>query len=169
MTKANRPRRHAALGVSLLMALTGIAAYTFLAGSASATGRALTGDFCATPTGGMFCMQITWDGVTYGTNNRAVLSLRPGEYWLTVTDNTTMHNFALRSCPGSTLPCNSTNPAATTTEITTVAGTPGEVTDKLHLSFGTYRLYCSVVSSRGSHEAAGMFVDFGVGGVGELG
>ncbi len=172
MTKAHRPRGRAALVLGLLAALTAVSAYAFSAVSASADGRPLTGAFCTTPAASMFCMQITWDGVVY---SHALfpdqdLQLRPGTYWLTVNDDSSMHDFALRSCPGSTAACTSANPAATTpSEITTVLGTPGEVTDKVHLAFGTYRLYCDVTSARGTHEGGGMYVDFEVGGVGQLG
>ncbi len=157
--------------LALLTAVSGIAVYAFSAASASADGRPLTGAFCTTPTASMFCMQITWDGVDY---SHALypdrdLQLRPGNYWLTVNDNSSMHDFALRSCPGSTLPCTSLNPTATTTQITPVMGAPGEVTDRVRLEFGTYRLYCDVTSARGNHEGAGMYVDFEVGGVGQLG
>lgn len=172
MTQASRSRGRAALVLALLAAVTGISAYAFSAASASADGRPLAGAFCTTPAGSMFCMALTWDGVVYSQalSPDRDLQIRPGTYWLTVNDENAMHDFVLRSCPGSTLPCTSTNPAATTpTGITTVAGTPGDVTDKLHLSSGTYRLYCDVVSSRGSHENSGMYVDFEVGGVGQLG
>jgi hypothetical protein len=169
MTKAHRPRGRTAVLVAVLTTVAAMAAYAFSAASASADGRALQGDFCSF-NGSMLCMGITWDGVTYGTANRDDLSLRPGTYWLTVTDNTTMHDFALRSCPGSTLACTALNPAATTSEITTAAGTPGEVTDKVLLTYGTYRLYCDVGAGTAfSHETRGMYVDFEVGGVGELG
>jgi hypothetical protein len=140
----------------------------FWSTAASADGRSLQGAFCMTNTTpmSMLCMQLTWDGVTYGTNNRADLELRPGTYWLSVTDDSPFHDFALRSCPGSTSPCNSTNPAATATEITTAAfATPDPVTDKIQLDYGTYRLYCNV----DGHEGRGMYVDFEVGGVGQLG
>jgi hypothetical protein len=105
-------------------------------------------------------MAITWDGVEYGTRNREALSLRPGTYWLTVNDAVTFHNFALKSCPGSDTTCESGD----VQEITTIPGTPGEVTVKLNLGHGTYRLFCQL----GNHESRGMFVDFAVGGVGQV-
>jgi hypothetical protein len=36
---------------------------------------------------------------------------------------------------------------------------------KINLEHGTYRLFCDVPS----HEAAGMYIDFEVGGVGQVG
>lgn len=166
ITRANSSRGRVAVLLAALTAVGAIAAYAFMAGAASAHGRTLGGDFC-TFNGSMFCMTLTWDGVAYGTPNRADLALRPGTYWLTVNDTSAMHDFALRSCPGSTLPCNATNPAATTAQFTTQAGTPGEVTEKTLLRYGTYRLYCDV--GNGFHETRGMYVDFEVGGVGQLG
>jgi MBG domain (YGX type)/Putative Ig domain len=93
----------------------------------------------------------------YGTPNRTALDLQPGTYALTVHDTASAHDFALRSCPGSTLTCDSTNPLGTTAEITTAAQV-ATVTETLTLTHGTYRLYCDV----DSHEARGMFVDFTV-------
>ena len=135
-----------------------IAAVTVYVVTASASGRALEGAFCTTNTGGFLCMSLTWDGVEYGTRNREALSLRPGTYWITVNDPSRFHNFALRSCPDSASPCGSGD----VDELTTVAGTPGEVTIKLPLEHGTYRLFCT------PHEGSEMFVDFAVGGVGQV-
>ena len=129
--------------------------------TASASGRALEGGFCTTNTGGRLCMALTWDGVEYGTRNRTDLSLRPGTYWLTVNDANQFHNFTLRSCPDSDSTCDSGD----VQEIITVPGTPGEVTLKLRLEHGTYRLLCDAAN----HEGGGMYVDFAVGGVGQVG
>jgi len=129
--------------------------------TASASGRALEGAFCTTNTGSPICMALTWDGVEYGTRNRADLSLRPGTYWLTVDDTSRFHNFSLRSCPDSDSPCESGD----VQEITGIPDAPGEVTVKLRLAHGTYRLFCET----GNHETLGMFVDFAVGGVGQVG
>ena len=84
MTRVSSPRGRGAvlLGMIAVLGLTTV----YVVATASADGRALTGDYCTTPTGGTRCMQITWDGVAYGTNNRDDLTLRPGEYWLTVND-----------------------------------------------------------------------------------
>jgi uncharacterized cupredoxin-like copper-binding protein len=128
---------------------------------ASAEGRALVGDFCSA--NHFRCMTLTWDGVAYGTPNRTDLSLRPGTYWLTVNDTSSMHDFVLRSCPDSTSPCDQSS-GGTANEITTPMFT-GTVTEKVLLDHGTYRLFCNV----DGHEAQGMFVDFEVGGVGQVG
>jgi hypothetical protein len=45
--------------------------------TASADGQALQGAFCSTPANHL-CMSLTWNGVAYGSDNRADLSLRPG-------------------------------------------------------------------------------------------
>ena len=175
MIQTSRTRVRTSLALAVVTAVTGISAYAFSAASASADGRPLTGAFCTntnvTGFAAMFCTQLTWDGVVY---SHALypdrdLQIRPGTYWLTVNDDSSMHDFVLRSCPGSTLPCNSTNPTATNDLLTPVIGTPGDVTNKINFRFGTYRLYCDVATSRGTHEAAGMYVDFEVGGVGQLG
>ena len=48
------------------------------------------------------------------------------------------------------------------------------VTTKIHLDHGTYRLFCDVgnganFDTLGFHEKQGMYVDFVVGGVGQVG
>jgi uncharacterized cupredoxin-like copper-binding protein len=144
------------------LAVTGaIAAYTVLA--ASADGRSLQGAFCATSTGNHFCISLTWNGVEYGTNNRADLALRPGTYWITVNDNSPFHNFALRSCPDATSSCETGD--GSVQELTTIPDASGEVTTKILLQHGTYRLFCAAAG----HESAGMYVDFEVGGEGQVG
>ena len=142
----------------LFVVMAALAVYSV---TASASGRALEGAFCTTNTGSVLCLALTWDGVEYGTRNREDLSLRPGTYWLTVNDTVAFHNFALRSCPDSDAPCESGD----VQEITSISGTPGEVTVKLLLGHGTYRLFCEL----GNHESRGLFVDFAVGGVGQVG
>jgi hypothetical protein len=167
MTKANSPGGRVALLLATLAVLGTAAAY-YSAATASADGRSLTGDFC-TFQGSMFCMTITWDGVAYGTPNRDSLALRPGTYWLTMNDDNPGHDFALRSCPGSTMDCDTLNPLGTSVEYTTQAGTD-PVTVKLLLTHGTYRLYCDVgAGTSRAHEGRGMFVDFSVGGEGQVG
>lgn len=141
------------------LAATGVAA-AFMGAGASAEGRTLEGAFCGAS---HTCMTLSFDGVTYGTTNRDDFSLRPGTYWLSVNDNSTFHDFVLRSCTSSTSPCGPGD--GTTQQITTVADHSGVVTIKMELSHGTYRLFCDVPG----HEAAGMFVDFAVGGVGQVG
>ncbi len=154
-----------ALGIAALVAVGLVAA--FWNASARADGRTLTGDFCTTPAGSMFCMTVDWGGVLYGTTNRADLQLRPGTYWITVNDDSSMHDFALRSCPGETSACDQ-NSDGTSMELTGVAET-GTVTEKILLTQGTYRLYCDVGGASHFHEVRGMYVDFEVGGVGQIG
>ena len=130
--------------------------------TAFASGRTLEGSFCSTNTDPIFCMTLGWDGVDYGTSNRADLSLRPGTYWLNLNDDSNGHNFSLRSCPGSDAPC---GPGQGELEDLTGIEDVGKVAVKLRLEHGTYRLLCV----RGIHEARGMYVDFAVGGVGQVG
>jgi hypothetical protein len=153
----------------------------FIVGTASADGRTLAGTFC---TQNHTCMALTLDdGTTFNSSTRAPgatqpdVTLRPGTYWLTVSDNSNAHNFALRSCAGSDALCTADNPASDGGQtITPLCNSPlaggacGTVTEidqtvKLLLTHGTYRLYCE---QRG-HEAAGMYVDIAVGGVGQVG
>ena len=143
--------------VTLFVVTAALAAYV---ATASATGRTLAAEFCTTNTGSSLCMALTWDGVEYGTRNREDLSLRPGTYSVTLNDNSPFHNFALRSCPDSAAPCETGD----VDELTTVPDQSGEVTIKIRLGHGTYRLFCA------PHETAGpgMYVDFAVGGVGKL-
>jgi hypothetical protein len=167
--------RRGAVALAILAAIGAVAAYITM--PASANGRSLDGAFCtlpvppATAASSHICMSLTWDGVTYGTANPdAQLTLRPGTYWITVNDDSAGHNFSLRSCPGSTDACVAGTADSTSEDITTIGETPGEVTVKMNLSHGTYRLYCSTggTGSNG-HEARGMRVDFAVGGVGQVG
>jgi hypothetical protein len=148
-----------------LAVISAIAAYSAM--TASADGRTLEGAFCTKgpipPFSNGQCMSLTWDGVTYGTLNRADLTLRPGTYWLTVNDNSSAHDFTLRSCPDADTPC--VDGAGTETPITDDPGKPGLVTITVLLKHGTYRLFCD----NDGHEAGGMYVDFEVGGVGQVG
>ena len=91
----------------------------YLASSSSAQGNTINGTFCM-PTMVMFCMQATFDGQTAEgyTNHEAALSLRPGTYSLTVDDDSTAHDFALRSCLA---PTSCAAPMGTTQELTTRA------------------------------------------------
>jgi hypothetical protein len=173
MTKIVRNHRIGFLAAALVTVGV-IAAFATVAsfadtggGNSTDPGRALAGAFCTvTGTTNHLCMQITWDGVTYGTNNRSSdLTLRPGTYWITATDTSAFHNFELRSCPGSTSACGTG--AGDELPITgdSVADTPGDVAVKVNLDAGTYRLFCDAPG----HEAGGMYVDFQVAGVGQLG
>jgi hypothetical protein len=165
MTKASSLKGRGAV-LCAAFAVACIAA-AFGAGGVSAQGRTLVGDFC-TFNGSAFCMTVTWDGVAYGTPNRAALDLRPGTYWLTVNDTSTMHDFSLRSCPGAGSACDPAS-GGTAVEITTPMQT-GTVTEKILLKAGTYRLFCNVGAGTSfSHEGRGMYVDFAVGGVGQVG
>jgi len=173
--------RLAALAATLVT--TGAIA-AFAVGTASAQGRTLVGQFgfdtaaasgtsyyhqCGPPMNPGFTIVLTEDG-------QPVTSLRPGTYWLTVTDNCKNHNFELRSCPGSDLPCGP-NSGGEEQEITpindpnTASGATGTVTVKIHLVHGTYRLFCDApVPSGGTHETVfNMFTDFAVGGIGQVG
>jgi hypothetical protein len=67
----------------------------------------------------------------------------------------------------SDTPC--TDGSGPETPITSDAFTsPDPVTVKVHLDHGTYRLFCGN-DGPPNHEALGMYVDFVVGGVGQVG
>ena len=155
------------------------------AAAASTDGRTLEGNFCSSS---HTCMTITFDGATASIPTRTDptqpdLTLRPGSYWITVTDDSNFHKFSLRSCRGSTSLCTSDNPAsgATDQDITPICNDPltrrgpcpktnpaANViveTIKVNLSHGTYRLFCDAPG----HEAEGMYVELAVGGVGQVG
>lgn len=93
------------------------------------------------------------------------LRLRPGQYAFSLTDDQSNHNFSLRSCPGSSLPCTDSNPDATSeqalTDIPTVYTQP--VIATVELTPGWYRLFCDSASPV-IHEKAGMYIDFEVVG-----
>jgi predicted membrane-bound mannosyltransferase len=125
----------------------------------SAEGRQLVGQFCtnphAQPKPGA-CMFLSYGSETavgYTDAPNRVLTLRPGTYWLSVNDTSTAHNFSLRSQDGLEQ------------AITGVADTPGWVTVEVHLTHGTYVLFCAA----DDHEKDGMYVDIEVGGVGQVG
>ena len=178
-SRSTRGARMAAL-VAALATIGTVAAYAVA--PASAQGRALVGQFgfdtaaasgtsyyhqCGPPANAGFAILLTEDG-------QPVTSLRPGTYWLTVTDNCKNHNFELRSCPGSDSPCDP-NSGGAEQEITplndpnTPDGATGTVTLKIHLVHGTYRLFCDApVATGGTHETRfNMYADFAVGGVGQ--
>jgi plastocyanin len=119
-------------------------------------GRQLTGHYCtnanAMPKPGA-CIELGFDGQTaqgYTNSNNRVLTIRPGTYWLTVTDNSTFHNFSLARPDGSD------------TDITGITDAPGAVTVKVELTPGTWVLFCE------PHRSMGMYVDIVVGGVGQI-
>jgi hypothetical protein len=178
--RTTTPRARTAALLAALAAVGAIAAYAV--GTASAQGRTLTGQFgfdvatgtsyyqhCGPPANPGFTILLTEDG-------QPVSSLRPGTYWLTVTDNCKNHNFELRSCPGSDSPCDPGS-GGVEQEITpvndpnTADGATGTVTMKIHLVHGTYRLFCDApVATGGTHETVfNMYADFAVGGVGQVG
>jgi hypothetical protein len=177
-------------GLLSALAVTGIIA-AFIVGTGSAdVGRTLTGVFC---TDNHTCMALTLDdgSVFTGKVPRADpaqpdVTLRPGTYWITVTDNSDFHNFSWRSCPGSTDVCTAANPASggEDEDITPICNEPlnpvtGKcpntnplpaadvitVTKQVVLKHGTYRLFCDAPN----HEAGGMYVEIAVGGVGQVG
>jgi plastocyanin len=125
--------------------------------SASADGRGLSGAFCSNP-GAMpkpgACIALSAGDQTaqgYTGSQDRTLTIRPGTYWLTVNDTSTAHNFSLEG------------PDGTDQALTTVADAPGEVTVKVHLTQGTWVLFCQ------PHRAMGMYVNVEVGGVGDVG
>ncbi len=180
--RTTSPRARIAALLAALATIGAIAGYAVA--TASAQGRTLFGEFgfdtsaasgtsyyhqCGPPANPGFTIVLTDDG-------QPATSLRPGSYWLTVTDNCKNHNFELRSCPGSDSPCDP-NSGGVEQEITplndpnTPNGATGTVTVRIHLGHGTYRLFCDApVSSGGTHETVfNMYADFAVGGVGQLG
>ena len=162
------PKRRLATLLAALAVVGTIAGYA--APTAWAQGRTLVGEFgfgndpsnCRDTA--HFSIKLTEDG-------QPVSSLRPGTYWLTVTDNCTNHNFELRTCPGSMSPCDRNSGGIEQPITGEPAETPGTVTVKVHLVHGTYRLFCDALTSAGvSHEVAfNMYTDFEVGGVGQVG
>jgi plastocyanin len=142
---------------SLVGLAIAVAATAVIVGTASADGRQLTGTFCtnaqAMPKPGA-CISLAEGGQTaqgYTGSQERVLTLRPGTYWLSVNDNSTAHNFSLESPDGSDQ------------DVTEVADAPGWVTVKVHLTPGTWVLFCD------PHRPMGMYVDIEVGGVGQVG
>jgi hypothetical protein len=171
-----RRHRAAALAAALVIA-SAIGAWAAMAamgassdGAAPAGARTINGMFCTTK----LCISVTTsDGQTAQSPNG--LSLRPGTYWLTVTDTSAFHDFVLRSCPGSTSPCDQGSKGDELSLTTVGEGStaiPVVETLKINLKHGTYRLFCNApMGSMPSmdHEAMGMYVDLSVGGVGQVG
>lgn len=121
-----RTHRTAVLAVALVIAsaVGAVGAVAAMAAStdrtALADGRTIDGTFCA----GLCISVTTSDGQM--AQSPEGLSLRPGTYWLTVTDTSSRHDFVLRSCPGSTSPCDQSSngdelPLTTISEGSTVA------------------------------------------------
>jgi hypothetical protein len=167
---------------SLLAALASAAAVAAVAAAtASAQGPLLFGQFgfdtwaahgtsyyhqCGPPANPGFTIVLT-DGL------HPVTTLRPGTYWLVVTDNCANHDFVLRSCPGSSSPCGPSSggteqqitPLSDPRNVHGIPGASGIVIVPLHLVPGTYRLLCDALTASGkSHEVAfNMYTDFSVG------
>jgi hypothetical protein len=145
-----------------LMAFAAVVAVVLGVGAAGARsdgGRQLAGVFCtnvnALPAVGA-CIQLSYDGQTaqgYTDSPNRDLTLRPGTYWLTVTDNSSKHNFSLES------------PDGTDQDLTGVLDTPGSVTVKVNLRPGKWVLFCDA----DDHRQDGMYIDIAVGGVGQVG
>jgi hypothetical protein len=160
MSKTLFKRRGLAL-LAAFAAVAAIAAYSVAA--ASADGRTPVGSFCShAVTGSPFppglCIQAMFNGESvqgyFGSPGQ--VSIRPGNYWLAVTDNSNFHNFTLRG------------PNGVDTDITPVPnGSTAVITQtvKLHLSHGSYTLLCKATG----HAAAGMEINIDVGGVGQVG
>jgi hypothetical protein len=161
-------------GLALLAAFSAVAAVAaYSVAGAAADGREPDGSFCSQMVpGSLFppglCMQVVFEGQTvqgfFGSPGE--VSLRPGNYWLTVTDNSPGHNWALAG------------PSGIVTELTSVgAGSPTDPvtrTDKIHLKKGSYSLLCTSDIRPPSgpptpHAPAGMRIDIEVGGVGQVG
>lgn len=144
-------------GLSTLAALIAVPATVAPIGVASADGRQLTGQFCtnanAMPKPGA-CISLAFEGQVaegYTGSSERTLTLRPGTYWLTVNDNSTVHNVSLAG------------PDGTDADLTEVADAPGWVTVKIDLTPGAWVLFCD------PHRMMGMYVDIEVGGVGQVG
>lgn len=127
------------------------------AAAESAMGRQLVGQFCSNPNAMPApgaCIALSFDGQTaqgYTDSPSRVLAIRPGVYWLTVTDLSAVHNFSLAT------------PDGVAQDITGVAATPGQVTLKINFTPGTWMLFCE------PHRDMGMYVDIEVSGVGQQG
>lgn len=114
-----------------------------VAAPASADGRDLAASFCAHAVAGSpyppgLCIQLDAGGQSvqgyYGSPGS--ISLRPGDYWLTVTDNSNAHNFTLAGPDGSDVDITPVNNGATPAPVITE-------TVKIHLDHGSYTLSAS--------------------------
>jgi hypothetical protein len=193
MLKAIFRRRGLVVLLATLGAVGAVTALTTTAASAHEHwyGRTINGSFCLQDH--LFCMSAVLDGQQvegYGVDGNAgacvppakattdppagpkycvpsetgFLRLTPGTYWLSLVDDQNNHNFSLRSCPWSRLPCTASNPNAgpevALTDIATVYTQP--VRTRVELRPGWYRLFCDS-DSPVVHEKAGMYIDFEVG------
>jgi hypothetical protein len=178
MSKVSSPKGRLAVLFAALATACAVVAYT--AATASADGRTINGAFCNdTPSKHFFCLEATFGDqqaegfcgggtlltCTPGQNSGGVISLRPGTYWISVIDNSSVHDFTLRSCPGSSSACDESSGGAETPITDDPFVSPNPVVVKVHLDHGTARLFCD----NDSHEGKGMYVDFVIGGVGQVG
>jgi hypothetical protein len=149
--------------LTLLAALAAIGvAGAVIVGTALADGRQLDGTFCSHSVSGSpfppgLCIQLVSDDQTVQGyfDSPGQISLRPGNYWLTVVDNSNFHNFTLQGPDGLDM------------DITPVPnGTTPVITETIlvHLDHGTYTLLCDA----DSHAADGMEITINVGGVGQV-
>lgn len=118
--------------------------------TSSKDGRGLDAQYAA----GFACGPASGHAIQLSEDGQSVTSLRPGTYWITVNDNCNIHNFVLNDAPVSA------GGEVLGDPVTSIPDTPGLQTFKVHLTHGTYRLYCS-------RHPATMIVDFTVGGVGQ--
>ncbi len=151
-------------GVALLAAVAAVGAIAACSvAAASADGRNLDGSFCSHAVSGSpfppgLCIQLTFNGQIvqgyYGSPGQ--ISLRPGNYWFTVTDNSNAHNFSLKGPNGLDQDITPVDNGVTPVITETV---------KIHLDHGSYTLLCD----NDGHAAAGMEITIDVGGVGQVG
>jgi hypothetical protein len=148
--------------IAAVALLAPLAAALLPAGPAAAQtteGRQLVGEFCTNPNARPkpgACLSLAFDGQTavgYTDSPNRVLTLRPGTYWLSVNDSSNVHNFSLEG------------PDGLDQDITGITDVPGWVTVKIHLTHGSYTLFCAA----DDHRADGMYVAIEVGGVGQVG
>lgn len=161
MSKLSSFARRGALLLAALAAVCVVAAVA--AATASADGRDLDGAFCShavpgSPFPAGLCIQLALGGQTvqgyYGSPGD--ISLRPGNYRLTVTDTSNAHNFSLTGPDGLDMDITPVDNGSTPVITKTV---------ELHLDHGSYTLLCD----NDDHAAAGMEITIDVGGVGQVG
>jgi hypothetical protein len=162
MTKLGLSRRF--FNLLMMLAAVGVTAAVIVP-TAAADGRSLDGTFCSHAVSGStfppgLCIQLaSADQTVQGYfDSPGQISLRPGNYWLTVVDTSNAHNFTLQGPNGLDM------------DITPVpnGGTPAPViteTVKVHFDHGTYTLLCDA----DSHAINGMDITINVGGVGQVG
>ncbi|MGH8860882.1 MAG: hypothetical protein ACRDVG_06545 [Jatrophihabitantaceae bacterium] len=153
------------IGANVANADGALAVGVYPIAEAAGAGPALVAQFGFDANGSGACGPPAKDfTIVLTQNGQPVSSLQPGTYWLTVTDHCANHNFALRSCPGSTAACGP-NSGGVEQQVTGVNEAVGAETIKIGLVPGTYRLFCDAVNAAGvSHEILfNMYTDFVVG------